>query len=146
MQVQAGALELLSERLSDVAEKTRRQLTPTIVQVVDRIRAVFAVTQEAVARPALKAIAAISDTLCAGEEGSLTNTMPLVLNAVRQQTLRMSAFHALLSLSSKLGPRAITFLKELVKECVVRAREAVLAGTGNYLSMTRVVSRLTQDD
>ncbi|KAJ8482003.1 hypothetical protein ONZ51_g5640 [Trametes cubensis] len=131
--VQAGALELLSERLSDVAEKTRRQLTPTIVQVVDRIRAMFAVTQEAVARPALKAIAAISDTLCAGEEGSLTNTMPLVLNAVRQQTLRMSAFQALLSLSSKLGPRAIPFLKEIVKECVVRAREAVLAGTDSEL-------------
>ncbi|KAH9893998.1 hypothetical protein C8Q73DRAFT_694035 [Cubamyces lactineus] len=131
--VQAGALELLSDRLSEVAEKTRRQLTPTIIQVLDRIRAVFAVAQEAVSRPALKAIAAISNTLCAGEEGSLTNTMPLVLNAVRQESLRAPAFGALLSLSAKLGPRAIPFLKEIVKECVVRAREAVLASTDSGL-------------
>ncbi|CDO68790.1 hypothetical protein BN946_scf184989.g56 [Trametes cinnabarina] len=126
---QAGALELFGDRLSEVADKTRRQLTPSIVKIVDRIRAILSAASESLARPALRALATISDTICPGEEGPITNTLPLVLDAVRKESLRTPALQALLSFSSKLGPRMIPYLKEIVKTCVACARKAVVGST-----------------
>lgn len=116
--------------MTDVAEKARRTLTPTIVQIVDKIRSVFSTTEDVLARSALRALAVISDTISPGEESAITNTLPLVLEAIRRESLRAPALHALLSFSSKLGPRSIPYLKDIVKECVARAREAALAGGG----------------
>ncbi|OSD00001.1 hypothetical protein PYCCODRAFT_1479448 [Trametes coccinea BRFM310] len=130
---QSGALELFGDRLTEVAEKTRRQLTPSIVKIVERIRAILSGAPETLARAALRALATISDTLSPGEEGSITNTLPLVLESVRREALRSPALQALLSFSSKLGPRAIPYLKEIVKECVTRAREASLGSIDSAL-------------
>ncbi|KAI0651200.1 hypothetical protein C8Q79DRAFT_1004507 [Trametes meyenii] len=127
--VQAGAFDLFSNRLTEVAEKTRRALTPSIVQIVDRARSILSDAQETPARSALGAVATISDTLSPGEEGSLAGTIPLILSAVRQTSTRASALQALLSLSSKLGPRSIPYLKDIVKQCVLRAREAIIGDT-----------------
>ncbi|KAI9060150.1 hypothetical protein FKP32DRAFT_1760434 [Trametes sanguinea] len=135
---QSGALELFGDRLTEVAEKTRRQLTPSIVKIVDRIRDILSGAQEALARPALRALATISDTLSPGEEGSITNTLPLVLESLRREALRIPALQALLSFSSKLGPRAIPYLKEIVKECVTRAREAALGNSDSALIVNAV--------
>ncbi|KAI0632952.1 hypothetical protein C8Q77DRAFT_1120632 [Trametes polyzona] len=138
---QAGALELLSDRLTDVAEKARRALTPTIVQIVDKIRSVFSGAEEALARSALRALAVIGDSMSSGEESAITNTVPLVLGAVQRQALRVPALSTLLPLSSKLGPRAIPYLKDIVKECVARAREAALAGDSTIVSTASQVLR-----
>ncbi|KAI0830231.1 hypothetical protein BC628DRAFT_1357002 [Trametes gibbosa] len=123
---QAGALDLLSDRLTNIAEKSRRMLTPTIVQIVDKIRSISSGTQENLTRSALRALAAVNDTLSAGEESSVTSTVPLVLDALRHEPLREPALRSLLSFSSKLGPRAIPYLKDIVKECVLRARASAL--------------------
>ncbi|KAI8990419.1 armadillo-type protein [Trametes punicea] len=123
---QAGALELFASRLTEVAEKTRRQLTPSIIKIVESIHTLFSASQDFLRRPALRALATVSETLSPGEEGSIASTVPLVLDAVRQETLRVPAFKALLSFSSRLGPRTIPYLKEIVKESVTHAREAVL--------------------
>lgn len=130
LQVQAGALELISDRLTDVAEKARRTLTITVVQIVDKIRSVLTGAEDALARSALRALSIVSDTLSPGEESSITSTVPLILESVRRESVRAPALHALLSFSSKLGPRAIPYLKDIVKECVARAREAALSGGG----------------
>ncbi|KAI0670242.1 hypothetical protein C8Q78DRAFT_1138718 [Trametes maxima] len=136
--VQAGALDLFSSRLTEVSDKARRELTPSIVQIVDRVRSILPSAQETLARSALEAVAAISETLSSGEEGSLASIVPPVLGAVRQTGARASALRALLSLSSKLGPRSIPYLKDIVKECVLRAREAALGDTDPALVVPAV--------
>ncbi|KAI0776755.1 hypothetical protein BD413DRAFT_469201 [Trametes elegans] len=139
---QAGALDLLGERLTQVAEKARKALVPSVVQIVDKIRSILATLQDGLARSALVALIAVSDTLSAGEEGSVTNTLPLVLAAARRESLRSPALHALLSFSTKLGPRTIPYLKDIVKECVLRAREAAATGEADVSLVSTTVQIL----
>ncbi|KAI0354312.1 hypothetical protein OH77DRAFT_530067 [Trametes cingulata] len=141
---QAGALELLGDRLTEVAEKTRRSLTPSLVQIVDIIRSFLSSAHDALAGPALRALSTIGDTLAPGEENAVTNTVPLVLMSLKRDSLRDPALQALLSFSSRLGPRAIPYLKEIVKECVAAAKEVGLGGTDQALvaSATHVLRNL----
>ncbi|KAI0369251.1 hypothetical protein BV20DRAFT_968110 [Pilatotrama ljubarskyi] len=133
---QAGALELFGDRLTEVAEKTRRSLTPSIVQVLDKIRSFLSGADDALARPALGALVTVSDTLSPGEENALANMVPLVLDAFRRERLRVPALQALLSFSSRLGPRAIPYMKDIVTKCVSAAREAAFAGAEPTLIAT----------
>ncbi|TBU55148.1 armadillo-type protein [Dichomitus squalens] len=123
---QTGAFELLGERLNEVAEKARRALTPSIIQIVDTIRHILSTTEEvSLIRSALRALGTISNTLASGEEGCISTNVPFVLGCLSRQESRISALQTLLAFSSKLGPRAIPHLKDIVTECVRRSREAI---------------------
>ncbi|TFK83295.1 hypothetical protein K466DRAFT_498737 [Polyporus arcularius HHB13444] len=127
--VQAGALELLSERLTEVAEKARAALSSSIVKVVGVIRDILSAANESpLAQSALRALTAICNTLAQGEEGSVSSAVPLVLQCVATPATRVAAFQTTLSFSSKLGPRLIPHLKEVVKSCVQHSREAIMQG------------------
>ncbi|RPD60690.1 hypothetical protein L227DRAFT_501246 [Lentinus tigrinus ALCF2SS1-6] len=128
--VQAGALELLAERLTAVAEKARATLSSSIVKVVGTIRNILSTTKDSpLASSALHALTAICNTLAQGEEGSVSSTVPLVLQCLAAPPIRITAFHTVLSFSSKLGPRVIPHLKDIVKACVQYSREAMASGS-----------------
>ncbi len=99
-QVQAGALELLSERLTEVAEKARAALSSSIVKVVGIIRDILSAAKESpLAQSALRALTAICNTLAQGEEGSVSSAVPLVLQCVATPATRVTAFKTTLSFS-----------------------------------------------
>ncbi|PIL25975.1 hypothetical protein GSI_11729 [Ganoderma sinense ZZ0214-1] len=123
---QTGALELLGERLKQVAEKARAALSSSVVKVVDVIRRIASTARDpALVRSALQSLAAIGDTLAPGEEGTVSAAVPSVLGCVSRSESRLPALAALLAFSSKMGPRAIPHLKDIVKECVQCARQAI---------------------
>ncbi|KAI0742763.1 hypothetical protein C8Q80DRAFT_1221194 [Daedaleopsis nitida] len=130
VQAQAGALQLLAERLPQVAQHARRTLTPSIVKIAEAVRNILSSAQDHVlVRSALEALGAISTTIAPGEEGAITPATPIVLGWLSQQALRMVALRTLLAFSSTLGPRAIPYLKDIVKACVSHSREAIASGS-----------------
>ncbi|KAI0712775.1 armadillo-type protein [Cerioporus squamosus] len=127
--VQAGALELLSERLTEVAEKARAALSSSINKVVGTIRDILSAAKDSpLAQSALHALTAVCNTLAQGEEGSVSSTVPLILQCLAMPPIRVTAFQTILSFSSKLGPRLIPHMKDIVKACVQYSREAMTSG------------------
>jgi len=95
-QVQAGALELLSNRLSDVSTKMRQDIVPTIVKIIDAIRNLLvSKANGSIESSALRALRSIGLTLCPGEESSLTITIPAITNAIKERTAVSLALAAL---------------------------------------------------
>ncbi|KAI1789700.1 hypothetical protein LXA43DRAFT_1019967 [Ganoderma leucocontextum] len=126
---QTGAFELLGERVKQIAERARSVLSPSVVKIVEIIRRVLCTAQDpSLVRSALQSLATISDTLAPGEEGAVSATVPSVLGCVSRHEIRVPALEALLAFSSKLGPRAIPHLKDIVTECVQCSREALSSG------------------
>ena len=95
-QVQAGALELFSDRLTEVSTKMRHDIVPTIIKITDRIRNILVSKSEGSVRPsAFRALQSIGLTLCPGEESSLTNAIQPILAAIKGHTATSVALAAL---------------------------------------------------
>lgn len=98
-QIQAGALELLGQRLTDVTDNMRSTLTPTLVTLLREIKDILSshpVTR--LRRSAFYAMTSVSRTACAGEETSLLGALPLILEAVRDQDMSVAALNVLVPL------------------------------------------------
>lgn len=92
-------MELLSERLTSVADGARRELTSSVIKIIDFIKKELASnTDSPLTRATFHALRTISATTCPGEEISLTSTVPLVLGGMRERTTAAPAIQALSSL------------------------------------------------
>ncbi|KAJ7582775.1 hypothetical protein C8J56DRAFT_230499 [Mycena floridula] len=126
VQVQAGALELLGDRLPRVSDKVRREISPSVITITETIRMLLtAQPEETIFSGAFKALTAIAMTGCSGEENSMIAVIPLVLAAVRSRKSSTSAMAVLAALPAKLGPRLLPFFREIVTDCVAILREGV---------------------
>ncbi|THH26927.1 hypothetical protein EUX98_g7265 [Antrodiella citrinella] len=122
--VQEGALELLSEQLSNVAKETRTDSVKTIVKITERARKLLASKPDILTTIAsFHAVSAIANTMCSGEESVLTSVVPIAINYVREDKCTSQALMALLSLTHQLGPRVIPYFKDIVSICVGAIRD-----------------------
>jgi U3 small nucleolar RNA-associated protein 10 len=98
--MQGGALNLFGEQLPKMAEKFRREITPAVNKIIKRVEGILSTDEEqALTTSALKALKAMGDTVCAGEETSLSDTVPLVLTMMKGQKNTEFAVSALASIS-----------------------------------------------
>ncbi|KAJ7452113.1 hypothetical protein B0H11DRAFT_1742292 [Mycena galericulata] len=124
--VQGGALDLLSERIHDIASGTRTKITTRINETVGEIRKLLLLHPDGpLAVSSYKALQAIADTMSAGEEGALLVLIPPVIAAIRGRKMAKAAMAALAPMSVKLGPRLIPFFREIVAQCVTLLRDGV---------------------
>ncbi|KAI0920552.1 hypothetical protein AcV5_010550 [Taiwanofungus camphoratus] len=131
--VQTGAMELLSERLTSVADRARRELTSSVIKIIDFIKKELASnTDGPLTRATFHALRTISATTCPGEEISLTSTVPLVLGGMRERTTAAPAIQALSSLCSALGPRIIPYLESIVQDCAAVVRDSLNRAEGHH--------------
>ncbi|KAG6866337.1 hypothetical protein C0991_005804 [Blastosporella zonata] len=134
--VQSGALDLLSERLSQVTEKTRLSVVPIITKITGVIRGLLSSqTNEALTRAAYNALRSIGLTMCPGEESSLTEVVPLILISIKGRTAAAAALSALSPLPTKIGPRIIPHFREIIAEIVAMIRESTSAVTEDAYSV-----------
>ncbi|PFH46286.1 hypothetical protein AMATHDRAFT_155738 [Amanita thiersii Skay4041] len=114
--VQSGALDLFSERLPMVADVVREAATPGITSIIEKIRVVITSLQDTtLVQSAYRALRSICLTLQKGEEGSIAKLVPPMLSAVKNRnSSSQAALTSLSSLSTKLGPRIIPYLQEMV--------------------------------
>lgn len=98
--VQAGALDLLAKKLPDVSLKMRPTLTQSIVKALASIKNILTIHKEGqIVVNAFNAVKSIASTISSGEEGPLTDLVPLALSASKEKTLALSALGALSPLS-----------------------------------------------
>ncbi|KAH8833345.1 armadillo-type protein [Flagelloscypha sp. PMI_526] len=122
--LQSGALALLAERLHLVTEKTRRDSQANMLKIIKEIHVLAKKNLDAAIVPqALQALAVIGKTMLIGEENSLSETLPVVLLALRHRKCTEDALSALSPMSERLGPRLIPHFRELVTQCVAVMRE-----------------------
>jgi len=95
-QVQAGALDLLADRLTSVSNKVRQEVTPEIVQIITWTKKVISLPQEGhLTNAAFGALKAISVTTSSGEESALTDVIPFLLLAIKRRKSAASAMAVL---------------------------------------------------
>ena len=94
-QLQASVLDLFGDRLLSIAESARRQVTPTIVVLVERIITLLGRPMNGAVIPAFASLRAISTTLCPGEEGPMVACVPILVSALRDRKLAVSAITVL---------------------------------------------------
>ncbi|KAG5637085.1 hypothetical protein H0H81_005818 [Sphagnurus paluster] len=122
--VQTGALDLLSERLPQVSERTRLALVPAIAKIIGVIGELLCShTVEAISVASFKALRSIGLSLCPGEESALAETIPFILKSIRGRNATVPAICALSPLPGKIGPRIIPYFREIVSESVALIRE-----------------------
>ncbi|KAI0790983.1 hypothetical protein C8Q75DRAFT_805854 [Abortiporus biennis] len=126
--LQKGALDLLGTELANVNGDTRKELTLTIKSITVRIQGLLSNADESLLSASFHALNAIAQTLCPGEEGSLTNTVPVINTCLKEHKSLSSALKTMLSLVTKLGPRIIPYFKDIVKTCVGLLRADDLPG------------------
>ncbi|EMD35136.1 hypothetical protein CERSUDRAFT_107124 [Gelatoporia subvermispora B] len=125
VKVQAGAFDLVGERLLNVVDKVRRDVTSTVIKIVECTRKILSSKPEAdLTRAALHALDSVARTVQSGEESIITTTVPLVLDIAQIRSIAPSALRTLLSLCSTLGPRVIPVLKDIVRVCANVIRES----------------------
>ncbi|KAF8192665.1 hypothetical protein K438DRAFT_2017867 [Mycena galopus ATCC 62051] len=125
-QVQGGALDLLSERLHNVASGTRLKITTRVNASVEEIRKLLLLHPDGpLAASSYKALQSVGATMSPGEEGSLTKMVSPILSAIRGRKMAAPAMAALAPLSIKLGPRLIPFFRDIVVQCVTLLQEDV---------------------
>lgn len=98
LQLQGGALELLSEQLGNVSEKVRQEVRPAIVKIIEAIKAFLSVAPESLLSAALHALETVTSTMAAGEEYVLTSTVPPVIATIHHRKATSSAASVLLVL------------------------------------------------
>ncbi|KAK2465147.1 hypothetical protein APHAL10511_002839 [Amanita phalloides] len=117
--VRAGALDLLAERLPLVTDHIRQQVTLSVKSILHLVCKLVALPDEPIARSAFRVLRSIGSSLQSGEESVVTEAVPLMLAAIKQQTPSASeALSSLIPLSTKLGPRYIPYVRETVVICV----------------------------
>ncbi|KAJ7762738.1 hypothetical protein DFH07DRAFT_813302 [Mycena maculata] len=134
--VQGGALDLLSERLPDIASGTRIKITARINETVEEIRKLLPLHPDGtLAASSYKALQSIADTMSPGEEGSLLALIPPIIAAIRTRKMAKSAMAALAPMAIKLGPRLIPFFRDIVTQCVTLLRDGVEGVEAETLSV-----------
>ncbi|KAJ6619037.1 hypothetical protein B0H10DRAFT_1194701 [Mycena sp. CBHHK59/15] len=124
--VQGGLLDLLSERLPEVAKGTRTKITARVNEIVEEIRKFLVLYPEGpLAASGYRALQSIGSNMCPREESSLTTMIPVILAAIRGRKMTTSAMAALAPLSVKLGPRLIPFFRDIVVQSVAILREGM---------------------
>ena len=99
-QVRIGAFEIFSDRVLRMTEKFRREVTTSVKKIIGRVSTILSEnTDPRLTSSTLKALKAISDTLCNGEENSLGDLVPLVLSLIRDHQCIEAAMSALSSVS-----------------------------------------------
>lgn len=89
-------MNLFSERLPHASSKTRVNVTPTIIKIIGAVRELLKTqADQAIVLSAFSALRSIGLTMCAGEEASLTETVPLIIAAIKGRTSSSSAMAAL---------------------------------------------------
>ncbi|KAG6909155.1 hypothetical protein DXG01_001782 [Tephrocybe rancida] len=147
--VQSGALELLSDRLPQVTDKTRVSIVPIIVKITGVIRNLLSSqANETLTRAAYKALRSIGLTMCPSEESCLTEVVPLMLISIRGRNVASAALSALSPLPTKIGPRIIPHFREIIAETVAIIREGTSGMqilTSPRLALTYEPSVITED-
>ncbi|KAH9837712.1 armadillo-type protein [Rhodofomes roseus] len=116
--VQLGVLDVLKDRVGDIADQTRRDLAQTVKDIVETIRSIISgEPEEALAVVSLQSLGSITSTAEPGELNSLATIVPLILARVHAEATSSAALGVLSPMCSKLGPRIIPHLKSIVREC-----------------------------
>jgi hypothetical protein len=98
--VQVGALDLFGEQLLRMTDKFRREATPSVNKIIKLIIGVLSKGgSQSLTTSALKVLKSIGDTVCAGEENVLGDTIPLVLTMIKNHETSEFAMSALASIS-----------------------------------------------
>lgn len=98
LQIQTGALELLADQLTNVADNVRQDAKPSIVKIADSVKKLLSSTSSETLRAAsLHALRAIATSLRNGEEHALTSTVPIVLKVVKERQSTLPALEVLLA-------------------------------------------------
>jgi U3 small nucleolar RNA-associated protein 10 len=98
--VQAGALDVLADRLASVTNEVRHAITPTIIKILAQIQQKLPVHKGGpLASASFKAVKAIAQSMCPGEEGPLAACISVILAAIRDRIEVASAVQALVPLS-----------------------------------------------
>ncbi|KAJ4466217.1 armadillo-type protein [Lentinula lateritia] len=136
--IQEGALTLLSTRLPRIAVSIRQgPVSVSISKICGIVHKVLLfrqpnhsttpTTTTTITNSAFNAIRAIGSTLCSGEESAVTALVPLLVGAVdvksNPEIIVSAAIRALITLPSKLGPRLIPYLRDIVSRAVNVLRE-----------------------
>ncbi|KAF8578875.1 ARM repeat-containing protein [Ramaria rubella] len=117
--VESGALNLLASRLGNIAPKTRQDISPTIIGIVEfTYQKLKNQLDTPTLRATLNALRAIAQTADVQEIPSLTKTLPLVLEvADNHQSLTAESVGCIHSLSTKIGPRILPHFHQVVQFC-----------------------------
>ena len=94
-QIQKAAFDVLAEQIGNVSDKARQELRPTIVRLVDNIKKLLSSAPENLLQAVLNALSALIITMGAGEEHTLTSTIPLVVDAAQQRRATLAALKVL---------------------------------------------------
>ncbi|KAJ3917389.1 hypothetical protein F5877DRAFT_44742 [Lentinula edodes] len=136
--IQEGALSLFSTRLPRIAVSVRQgPVSVVILKICGIVHKVLLshqpkhstapTTSTTITTSAFSAIRAIGSTLCSGEESAVTALVPLLVGAVdvksNPENVVSAAVRALITLPSKLGPRLIPYLRDIVSRAVNVLRE-----------------------
>jgi U3 small nucleolar RNA-associated protein 10 len=109
LQVQGGALDLLSERLKNVATATRLKITARVNAIVEEIRKLLLLHPDGpLATSSYRALRSVAASISPGEEGPLTTMVPPILAAIRGRKMAAPAMAALAPLSYVLFFRIVT--------------------------------------
>ncbi|KAJ3856701.1 armadillo-type protein [Lentinula lateritia] len=138
--IQEGALSLFSTRLPRIAVSVRQgPVSVSILKICGIVHKILlshqpnhsstptTTTTTTITNSAFNAIRAIGSTLCSGEESAVTALVPLLIGAVNVKSnpeiIVSAAIRALITLPSKLGPRLIPYLRDIVSRAVNVLRE-----------------------
>ncbi|KAJ3806976.1 armadillo-type protein [Lentinula aff. lateritia] len=136
--IQEGALSLFSTRLPRIAVSVRQgPVSVSILKICGIVHKILLshqpnhsttpTTTTTITNSAFNAIRAIGSTLCSGEESAVTALVPLLVGAVNVKSnpeiIVSAAIRALITLPSKLGPRLIPYLRDIVSRAVNVLRE-----------------------
>ncbi|TFY70773.1 hypothetical protein EVG20_g2223 [Dentipellis fragilis] len=127
--VKAEALRLFADRLVAISETVRKQSVPAVVKVIAKVKTFLAERVDSLVRPAFGALKAVGSAPAPGEEGALTECVPLVVSALRDARYVASAVAVLPPLCSNLGPRIIPHFRFIIEECVNIIRTGTKEGS-----------------
>lgn len=84
-QIQQGALELVTDRLPEMAEHSREVVSSNVMDIISRIKDILRISkEETLLASCMKSLRAIGQTAQDNEEPLLTETLPFVLKVVRE--------------------------------------------------------------
>ena len=98
-------MDLLAERLNDIADKMRHAITPTIIKIIEGMRHILSTASEVEQTgPALRAFEAVSKTLSPGEESAVAAAVTTVTRALRDSDSRPALVRVVVVRVSLVGP------------------------------------------
>lgn len=97
-QIQKAAFDVLADQIGNISEKVRQELRATIVKLVENVKKLLPSANDSLLQAALRALEALTETMSAGEEHSLTTTVPLVIGAAQQRKTIPAVLHVLSTL------------------------------------------------